>query len=262
MALTTQQSYNALFRYSEALKNTRLSYLRLLENPGVSEEDKNKIWAVSLILQYMIDNHKKYNTLLASLNKDKQALVIIESLFKGVTIDPAINLQGFIDQVQTTMQSEKFKSDLTELVHQTEENSNVALYSILGGISIFLLFISCTVLMPFVGPWALCAVGILFIAACIFLGMAGFKNQQTKIIKDPIFMYSLEATEPPAYGLTEEYCYQKENSDSGSIIQIKKTHQPESKGELRQRFFQAQMNHMQTLSEEVQMQFSQQTILN
>lgn len=117
MPLTTQQlqHHNALLRYPEALKNTRATYLRLLETPVVSEEDKNSIWAASFILQYTIESHEKYSRLLESLSQDEQALVILAKLYDQLTVNPTTDLQGFIDQAQKIMQDDEFSSNLQSL---------------------------------------------------------------------------------------------------------------------------------------------------
>lgn len=256
MTLNAQQLQcsHALRRYSETLKDTRENYLRLLEAPVVSGEDKNNIWAASLILQYMIASHRKYSNLLMLLEKDERALATLGRLCDRLTVDPAIDLQGFIDKAHAIMQSEEFKSDLTALGRA---------YNIEGVARVFgvILMMAAAIilginLLPLIGPWVL-PILLLFAVAATYLRITG-----EDIIKkrDHInrSINSLATEEPLTYSLTEEYSYQAVDTESHSSTSTKvsRTHQPRLKTELRQSFFQSQMNHPNALNVEVQAQFN------
>ena len=256
MALTTQQLQrsHALLRYSKALKNTRATYLRLLEETGVSEEDTSSIWTASFVLQYMIASHKKYISLLASLNQDERALAVLGRLCDQLTIDPAQNLQGFIDEAQTIMQGEAFKADLAALSRAYHmEGGSLLIGALLMIAAALVLGVA---LAPLTGGLILISVPF-FCVASAYLKVTG---DDTCRKRDDIDFYiaSLATIEPAAYSLTEEHSYQAVNAQNNSFstTKVSKAHQPRLKTDLRQNFFQSQMRGHEALNIEVQSQFN------
>jgi hypothetical protein len=256
MALTDLQLQRsrALLRYPEALKKTRATYLLLLEAAEVSEEDTNSIWTASFVLQYMIASHNKYISLLASLNQDKRALALLGRLCDQLTVDPATNLQGFIDEAQTIMQGKAFKSDLAVLNRAYKIEGNVRN---IGGILIIAAAIAlCATLASLTG-------GLIMISALFFAVAAGYLivtadltwRKQVAISRS---IDSLATTEPESCDFTEEYSYQTVNTENNSSTstKISKSHQPQLITDLKQKFFQPQMRDREALSVEVQSQFN------
>lgn len=261
MELTTQQLQrrNALLRYPEALKNTRSTYLRLLEAPVVSEEDKNSIWAASFILKYMIANHEKYTRLLKSLSQDEQAQAILAKLYDQLTVDPVTDLQGFIDEAQKIMQGDEFNSNLQSL-HDRYSTKNTACFiggmvMAVAGMAAISIIIILLISSPLVILLALAA-GSLFAAGSLRLVTLSMKEElKESHIERSIVL--LNAEEPDLFSLTDEYSYQAVNADNISTsITVSLTHQPRLKTELRQAFFQPQMDDREALNLEVQAQFN------
>lgn len=256
MALTTEQLQrsHALLRYSEALKNTRATYLRLLEVPGVSEENTNSIWTASFVLQYMITSHGKYSSLLASLNQDERALAVLGRLCDQLTIDPAENLQGFIDEAQAIMQGEAFKSDLAALSRAYNIEGGARL---IGAILMMAAAIALGIaLCPLTGGLIMISIPF-FSAAFAHLKVTGDDACRKR---DDInrSIASLATIEPTAYSLTEEHSYQAVNAqnNSSTSTKVSKVHQARLKTDLRQNFFQSQMQGHEALNVEVQSQFT------
>ena len=118
MALPQQQleRIEALRLYSKVLRDTRYKYVKMLENPDVSEEDTKNIWNASFVLKYMMASHAKYIEVLSSSEYDERALAVLGKLCDRLNIDPAEDLNGFIDEAQKRMQDQTFKADLAALL--------------------------------------------------------------------------------------------------------------------------------------------------
>lgn len=258
MELTEQlQRRKALLRYPEALKNTRLTYLCLLKGATVSEEDKDSIWAASFILQYMIASHGKYSMLLESLNRDERALAVLGKLCVELTVDPETNLQAFIDQAQTIMQGEAFKSDLAALSRAYNIEGSARL---MGAILMMAAAVALGVaLFPLTGGLIMISIPF-FALAFAYLKATGDEacRRQSDINS---CIASLATTEPENYDLSEEYSYQLVDgeNDTATCTKVSKVHQTQSITELKQNFFKPQMQGRDALNIEVQLQFNSPT---
>lgn len=270
MPLTTQQCqrHNALICYSTALRNTRATYLHLLEAPSVSEEDKNSIWATSLILQYTIASHEKYSRQLESLSQDEdeQDLAILAKLYDQLTADPTTDLQGFIDEAQGLMQGEEFYSNLQSL-HGKYRTLKIAY--LIGTYVIVVTSLAAAIILPIFlvsSPLFLALPFALVVSfAAIMPLILGFARLDNLIMKtqrkESHIKRSIEdllKTEVrPTYTLTDQYSYQSANSDNIlTYTTVSRTHNPRQRAELKQAFFKPQMEHRDALFVEVQSQFN------
>ena len=261
MPLTKQQlqHQNTLFGYSKVLKDTREDHLRGLQRPNLSEEETNQIWNASFVLQYMIENHKKYIRLLEALHLDKKTKAILAQLLSELTIDPAENLQGFIDQAQGLMQSEKFIASLSKLAARYNREKNfypmVTLVSTIGVILIGFLALALTFTTPLV-PTLMISIGIPLFMFTAFGSWIKHLSVLSKkdIIKNAID--SLPTKEPEDFRLTEKYVYETAQAEKNSVtVSTKtfiKTHETKTTKELRDSFLQPQRTHAKPLSTEVQ----------
>lgn len=250
MAVTTKPFPNSkkLSNYSEALKRTRTTYLHLLEQSYDSQDEQNKIWYASFVLQYMIANHKKYTAILESLTRYEGAEVILRRLFVKLTVDPTDNLQGYIDELQKFMEEEAFKSDIAALGSSYNRGGYARL--VVAALLLAAMIPLCVALGPLVGGWVV-----------LIMVVVGFACAHLKMTSEEAFdkgsnidglITSLANVKTLSYSLTDEYSY----TENGTPVTLKKTHEYQNTSLLKESFFQSHMNPEKALNVEVQEQFN------
>lgn len=253
MLIKPTQLIQILNSYSSALKAVRADYLKLLEMPA-DEKDINNIWNASFILEYMRINHFKYTKWLNDLTRNSQNLIHLERLCSKLTVDPNIDIQAFIDEVQTQIQSEEFKSELSALsrAYYIEQ----CLYA-LCAVLIFIATIAINASIGLICPWIYLSIPI-FAVLIVYQVEKAQSALEERVPIDKFLESLIDMMEIPTFSFTESHTYNVNNISDDDVIttKIKHTHQPRLKLELKQSFFQPQMKDKEALNIEVQAKFN------
>ena len=255
MTLTAEQvqRYKTLDKYGQALEKTQETYARLLETPTLSIEDKDDIWSTSFTLQYRIESNNKYITLLTLLEATEKRRATLGRLCEKLTINPSEDLQGFIAQAETIMQSDEFKSELTMLKHTGEGLGPPALALL---VSAGLFSIAIAIVMCHIAPALILIPFMLAVSAsyAFLCGSIEEDNSRSKVIKCAII--SLYAEEPKNISTKRKYVHQTRDTEGNISGSITEKHEIRPTAELKNNFFKPQMDHIVPLHTEVQEQYN------
>lgn len=249
--ITQQLKQNALYRYSEVLKNVRADFMKQLQLK-ISAQDAQRIWERSLVLNYMVESHEKYMRLLRLLEKDKLALAFLKRFYEGVTTDPSVDINQFIEEAHQLMESKKFQADLMKLDHK----SNIlAIAGLLGSL---LLWTTGYILIVTLPSLVLVPVSGLMMIAGATLLLLCLATRDARLEIKKVNNSMLQNKEEPLYQLNDIYSYDTVDATDKCLIstEIKRSFQPRSKSQLRDCFFQPD-GWVEPLSRRVRREFAE-----
>lgn len=240
--------------YENALLATSKQLLPTIVNPDAIDFERLN---ADLALKFLLDHHHKYINFLNFLHDRKEAVCLLEFLLTKLTKDPQENLQLFIEEVQSIMDSDDFKEEINTFYKNCEDK--IILYEGVGAVSVVWLLISAFFVLA--SPWVL-FITIPVLLVCVFCySESRLKKESLDFFKKqfPDYLNALEI-DIEDYGLSYQFSHKLEGNKSQGVDSIttiiKTTTVPCKTSELRERFFKSTPDTANTLNQLVQENFN------